>query len=169
MNLSHWNTESKFSLHEAACLIAGVDPLTKHLRTAETDGRRALIERQLERDYRLEIEGLMNELDARSKLGLRSGGYDTYRRSHVFSVRSVDCETTLRMSADEEPPYVWATSEYLYSECFPIVSQEFSRDELSRWCRLRGWNAAFDFKAAPAWKRGLERSSRVELAHPRTE
>ena len=60
MSLEHWQTEDAFTLHEAACLIVGLDPLAKLPAQHENEGKLALLCRQLDRDYRHEASQLID-------------------------------------------------------------------------------------------------------------
>ena len=151
MSLEHWQTEDAFTLHEAACLIVGLDPLAKLPAQHENEGKLALLCRQLDRDYRHEASQLIdavlrhfhpdseedpqlhspNSISWITKMhdGIRSKNYELARKEVITSA----CFTDITCASDVE------------DLCYPIEQQRFTREEVASWCIKKGWQSKFDF------------------------
>lgn len=149
MDLAHWQTEDKFTLDEIASLIVGVDPLAKSFPfPPELEGKRALVERQLERDYRSEVSRLRIAVsehyhpddEAKNRTGSiawMTKGNDGIRSSNYNLARADVLEDTIFHILDNASD--------VEDLCFPVSEQKFSREEVARWCMVRGWKSQFAF------------------------
>lgn len=148
MDLSHWQTENKFTLKEAASLIAGIDPLGSHKPEHASDARFALALRQLDDDYRYEanrlIDAVLHHYHPEDAPNHRLQTI-SWRTKALDGIRSINYESA-RADVLSDSPFTGINSASDVEDlCYPVDAQKFRREEIARWCAIRGWTSKFDF------------------------
>lgn len=149
MDLSHWQTEDKFSMDEVACLIVGVDPLRATPDDDALMARRALALRQLDADYRSEadrlIDAVLHHWNPPADDEDKCIKMISWRTKVILGIRSIDHQAVLKDMIDTGFFSSVNSASDVEDRCYPVAAQRFAREEVSRWCNVRGWNPVFNF------------------------
>lgn len=177
MDLSHYDTEQDFDGHQAAALIAGIDPILdfRELASSAAKSRYELAKAQLERDYLSAIESF------RRKYTFCVGAYfpflDTprYHRmeeemkhtSGIVSVNMLYHANRIANGYDIRKPNFSKDAALTQGDAplLPFSVQRFNRRRLDDWCAAREWDSEYTFvdrrvlfQKLSEWEAELERN-----------
>ena len=143
MDLSHWVFTDKFTDHQAAFLILGVDP------SGNVDGLNAdHIKQRIAVAYESALENLKFQFLVEPSLPDSWSDADEAKKpfDRKATLMSVKMEELSKLFADGDD---WSTLMWLENQSKSIWEQYFSRDELARWIRENNLPSKYLFSSLP--------------------